>query len=504
MTMTDTPKILGPDGRPVSAARVAREKDSRFNPLANWTPDILTRQLAGWARGEIAPLAWIMEWLETHDDVIATVAPKAKAAVSRHGWDIQPMAHVTREMRNQMEEQRTALDEFFAGLTASDAIEGEEHGGMRLFVSQIMDGYGKGYGAHHIVWKPSGGHLRAEMVKVPTWLFEVTTGKMRFLPSHTALRGVDLESMGGPDAWMTYRGRGVMLAGVVARMFKQIPLQDWLTYCDRHGMPAFLGKTQAPYGTEGWQQMANAIAGVGSEFGAVVNSNDAIEVLNLATQGTLPYGELIDRMDRSIIRLWRGGDLASMSRENGVGSNVQQEETDDLDMDNAVWVSEIINHALTRRVISWYFGEDAPVLCELALRTKTRPNVTEEMKVISEARAMGVRVSKNWFVRRFGIVEADEDEEALGTAAPAAVTAVNEKPRENARALAAMTAAAALRQDLEPMARLVEKAYLSQDAAALAAGVEKFREAVSTLPPSPALEEAMAQVTVDALIEGLR
>jgi phage gp29-like protein len=506
--MNPTPKILGPDGQPVSAARVAREKDSRFNPLANWTPDILTRQLTAWARGEIAPLAWIMEWLETHDDVIATVAPKAKAAVSRHGWDIQPLANVTREMRNAADEQRAALEEFFSGLVASDAIEGEEHGGMRLLVSQVMDGYGKGYGAHHIIWRPENGRLTAELVKVPTWLFEVTTGRMKFLPSHTALRGVDLETMGGPDAWMTYRGRGVMLAACVARMFKQIPLQDWLTYCDRHGMPAFLGKTQSQYGTEGWTQMANAIAGIGSEFGAVVNSNDAIEVLNLATQGTLPYGELIDRMDRSIIRLWRGGDLASMSRENGVGANAQSEETDELDADNAVWVSEVLNYALTRRVIGWHFGPDAPVLCELVLRTKTRPNVAEEMRVITEARQMGVRISKNWFVRRFGIVEADEDEEALapagGAVVAAAVTAANEKPPGESRALAAVTAVAAMRRDLEPIARIVERAYLSKDAAALAAGVAEFREAVAVLPSSPELEAALADVTMDALIDGLR
>ena len=65
--------------------RAAEAKGSRFNPLRGWTPDVLVRQLAAFSRGEIASLAWVMEWLEKHDDIIQTVAPKAKAAVSRYG-----------------------------------------------------------------------------------------------------------------------------------------------------------------------------------------------------------------------------------------------------------------------------------------------------------------------------------------------------------------------------------------------------------------------------------
>ena len=76
-----SPSILGADGRPVNAERVRIEKQQAFNPLKNWTPDVLTMQLEAYARGHIAQLAWVMEWLEKHDDIIATVAPKAKAAV---------------------------------------------------------------------------------------------------------------------------------------------------------------------------------------------------------------------------------------------------------------------------------------------------------------------------------------------------------------------------------------------------------------------------------------
>ena len=430
--MIGSPGILGPDGRVVSAERVALEKRVRFNPLRGWTPDVLVRQLEAFCRGEIAQLAWVMEWLEKHDDVISTVAPKAKAAVSRWGYDVIPKDEISPELKQMALDQQGVLQEFYQTLETSDAVELEESGGMRLFVQQIMDAYGKVYGAHHIIWMPSRSGLRAEMIKVPTWFFEVTTGRMMFLPEYSAQRGVDLETLGGRGAWMLSKGRGVMLAGVLARMFKQIPLQDWLTYCDRHGMPAFIGKTTAAKGSTGWNDMRDAVAGVGSEFGAVINQGDMIDVLNLTGQGEVPYVKLVERMDRAQIMLWRGGDLGTLSRESGTGSNPQQDDADELDADNAAWVSETINRNLTKKVVAWHFGPSVPVLVELKLRTRTRQDIAQDLSAVTAATDMNVRVSESWFCSKFGIVAADPEEKALSKAIvtkpgvpPAITTAIN-------------------------------------------------------------------------------
>lgn len=411
-------EILGPDGRPavVSAERVKLHKQTRFNPLRDWTPEVLTRQLDAYARGEIAALSWVMEWLEKHDDVISTVAPKAKAAVASWGYDVLPSEEVRPEQKQMAEDQQGLVQEFFQTLEVSDAVELEECGKFRLFVTQIMDAYAKGYGAHHLVWKPSRTRLQVECIKVPTYFFELTTGRMKFLPSDSAQRGVDLEALGGRGAWMTYRGRGVMLAGVLCRMFKQLPLQDWLTYCDRHGMPAFLGKTNAKQGSAEWLDMANAVASIGSEWGAVINTNDVIDVLSLAGSGELPYEKLVDRMDRAQVMLWLGGDLSTISRKDGTGSNPQQDDANKLHADNSMWVSEIITRTLVKQVVRWYFGANAPVLVELRLRTETRINVAEELNVVKTAKELGVRISKSWFTGKFGVVEADGDEIALGEA----------------------------------------------------------------------------------------
>lgn len=179
-------------------------------------------------------------------------------------------------------------------------------------------------------------------------------------------------------------------------------------------MPAFLGKTTAAKGTQGWNDMATAVAGIGAEYGAVINTGDVIDVLQLAGQGEVPYERLVDRMDRAQVMLWRGGDLSTMSREGGTGSNPQTEATNELDADNAAWISETLNYSLTARVVAWDFGKTAPVLCKLQIRTKTPKNIAQDMSVVQSAVEMGVRVSKSWAVGKFGIVEADAGERALG------------------------------------------------------------------------------------------
>jgi phage gp29-like protein len=417
--------------------------------------------------------------------VIQTVAPKAKAAVSRHGHDVLMKDEISPEQRQLAQDQQGRLQEFYQNIQVGDAVDLEVAGGCRLLFQQVMDGYGKGYAAHHIIWKP-GPVLSAEILKVPTWFFEVKTGRMQFLPSTWATDGVSLDTLGGRGAWMISRGRGVMLAGTIARMFKQIPLQDWLTYCDRHGMPAFLGKTKAAKGSTEWNQMAQAVASMGAEYGAVINVDDVVDVLDLKGQGELPYEKLVDRMDRAQVMLWRGGDLSTISRGGGaVGSNPQSEETDELDSDNAEWVSETLNRNLTERVIRYYFGEAVPILVELKLRTKTRENVRQDLMTVDKAKSYGVRVSRSWFTKKFGVVEAEESEPALGevsTVPPkedAGATALNAaQPEPDAMMQAIREALAA---DMQPIGDALLSAYRAGDNAAMMAALKKISKQVPAL-----------------------
>lgn len=408
-----TPMLFGPDGRVVNANRVKLEKQTRFNPTKGLRPDIVVQRLEQWARGEIAPLSWTMDWVEKHDDVCSVVADKARRAVSRYGWEVLPISDLSPEDEKLAETQAAMLKEFYRSLVVRHAVDSDERGRFGLLARQMMDAYGQMYSAHHVVWKP-GKKLEAELIKVPLWQFENKEGRMAWLDTPWAPTGKPLEQLGGESAWLIAKSRGVMLAGVIAFIFKHIPLQDWLTYCDRHGMPGFLGKTASEYGQPGWNAIESAVRGIGAEYGAVINASDAIEVLDLTAQGAIPYPALVDRMDRAFTILWRGGDLGTISRGGeSAGALNQNEEVDDLDADNSMWLGETLDMTLGRRFLEYHMGEGVPMLCELRIGSRTRDDQTAQLAAIDKFVGFGGRVSQSWFAKKFGIAEAREDEDMI-------------------------------------------------------------------------------------------
>jgi hypothetical protein len=70
---------------------------------------------------------------------------------------------------------------------------------------------------------------------------------------------------------------------------------------------------------------------------AVVLSNgEGIEAIDIKGGGDLPYPKFVERSDRALARLWRGGDLGTMSKDgDAVGSQPQQDETEALEEDDA-------------------------------------------------------------------------------------------------------------------------------------------------------------------------
>lgn len=386
------------------------EMRRRFNPLEHWTPPVLVRQLNAWSKGELKELAWLMDWVETYDDMISSVAPKAKAAVSRLDWEVSIKKDVRPEQQALADDQKTKLSEFYSNIDARDAIEPYERGGVRLLTHQVMDGFCKSKAVHHLEWRVEPEGLRVKTTFMPLWFFEQKTGELRYLPDQWSYEGEPLENYGD---FMISVGRGVMLGCLICKMYKMIPMQDWLTYCDRSGMAAFVGKTSAKKGSEGWNTMVDMVSRVGAEFNAVINTGDDLQALDLSAKGQPPYEKLVDRMDRAIARSFRGADLSTMSRGGAsVGASVQQEETLDLDQDNADWVSETIDRNLSPRVLAYYFG-DAPKLVEFRLVTRPRDDEKFELQKVQQAQKMGVRVKKQWFVAKFNIEEAEEDDEAL-------------------------------------------------------------------------------------------
>jgi hypothetical protein len=343
-----------------SSDLVKAEKQSRFNPLKSLTADRLSAYLDEFRSGYLRNLSQVMDAIEERDDTLASVVPKAKAAVARHGWEILTVDTQDEATAAEAQRQKEVLEAFYNNLTATSAVDQDERGGMALLLRQMMDAKGKRYAVHNLVWSHAQDGYTAQFIQCPLWFFENTEGRMRFIATPYGLNGVDMD----PGAWMVTKGRGVMIACAVAWMYKHIPLRDWLVYCSRHGMPGIEGVTDAAVGTEEWNNLVTAVEKAASEFAWVRNRSSEIKAIEFSATGELPYPALVERMDRAMAALWRGADLSTISagQGQGQGASLQGEESDIIEDDDIGWLSETLNYKIDPLVLEYTFGKGTRAL----------------------------------------------------------------------------------------------------------------------------------------------
>jgi hypothetical protein len=469
----------------VTPERIVQAKRARFNPMRNFEPEKLARQIEEFEAGRVGPLARIMDALETRDDMTKVVSSKAKKSVSRQGFDIVIMEG--EEQNPRAKKHREVLTDFYAHLTATHALMRNQRGGVRLLVRQMMDSFGKLYAAHEILWKVlPDGKLTAELVHVPLWFFEATTGRLRFLETEGSVDGVEMPE----GEWLVTVGEGVGIASAVAAAFKKLALNDWLVYSERNGAPGLHGKTPAKKDSPEWRGLAEALTAFAIDWTAVTGLDDRIEKIDLSTAGTLPYPPLVERMDRAIAALWRGGDLSSMSSGSGegTGASLQGDESTLLDADNVEVINEALNAQLDPFVIRYALGDEVP-LAYFRLQPPRRRQVDEDIKVDEHLAKHGVKLSKSDALARYGRAEGNDAADQLtAPAAPAASPFA--LPNEGSAAAAAL----ARRREVidQVMARLDRAAQEAASEAAFLTAADAIIAELPGLLPELAAEDALA------------
>lgn len=227
------------------------------------------------------------------------------------------------------------------------------------------------------------------------------------MPSEAATEGNALREGG----WLITTGPGIMEATSVAFMYKHLSMRDWLLYCERNGMPGIRGVTDALPDTREWDAALEAVEAFGAEFRALMSRGTDIELIDLRGQGTLPYPEIVERMDRAIVVLWRGADLSTISRSSGVGASLQDEEPDLIADADASMLSEALNTYVTPWVIRYRFGEEPKA--RIQVRAGRRKDVDRDLRIIKAAWDMGLQIDPKVFEERFSIPLIRENNEIL-------------------------------------------------------------------------------------------
>jgi len=480
----------------------ARSRYSRVSPIRGLDATRLANMLDAFSGGYLSEASRLWDVMERRDDMIASVKNKRVGAVSRLDWEV-----LTTDDSAQAKEQADKLTYFYNQLEATRADDLNVRGGLSRLIAQMMDAVGKKYAVHEIVWKPSLKGLSAQFRYVPLWFFENTTGRLRFV-ADGGVSGIELAE----NEWLTHTGDGIMEASSVAYFFKHLPLNDWLTYCERNGMPGIAARTPAAPNSPEWNACADTITAFGAEYIGLFSSGTEITAIDLTSKGTLPYPILIERMDRAIAILWRGADLSTMSKGDSVGASTQADESALIESDDALAIEETLHEQATKPALRYLFGDGVEPLAYLKLKTRDTKRASEiaELKALSE---IGVPLSLTAIRERFALPTPTDAEDTLGIVSTSAPTV----PAANAEEIdagiddyvdeSALALTQAMRADFGTLAQsLLEAAESATSEEDLKARLKVIQamlpDALKTLAES-SVTKAYEAITAGAFFNGL-
>ena len=392
----------------VPAETVAREKQSRFNPIRGLDPDRLVDAICAYNAGELAPMARIIEAFEQRDDTMTTASRKMRASVVRCPHQVLVAEGVSEKDRERAQRHKAALERFWARVRTTSLFARNSRGGFQMLLKQMMAAQSYGFAVHEIVWRPRpDGEVEAQFVAVPLQFFENTTGELRFRREPSSM--VDGEPMSDGE-WLVTSGDGIGVAASVAAMGKRLSFQDWLLFSERCGQPGLHAKTGAKKGSDEWNNLVAAVANFGREWSIVTDMSTDVGTVSLANGGTLPFPELVRLMNQAISALYRGNDLSTISGSSGeVGASLQGEETDLLEQAACETLSETLQEQVERHVIAYEFGDEEP-LAYIQISPRAVPDVGREIQVDQHLVSLGVPLSRNDALERYGRSMADPED----------------------------------------------------------------------------------------------
>jgi Protein of unknown function (DUF935) len=390
-----------PDPAPsITPARVLLSVRMRWNPIKGLTPERAVAYTDQFRFGFFRLAAMTWDQIQRRDYQLQITWPKAAKSVSRHGYDILVREEVAETQSALARRQQDFLKNFYSELSATSALEPDQSGGFALLVRQMMEARLHRYAVHDIAWVPQAeGNLTARLVYCPLWWFEGTRGKLRFLDSEFQVYGRDML----PGEWLVTVGDGLMEAILTVYIFKWMALKSWLALLDRFGQPGIHGQTDAVKGSPEWNDFVEAVQNFAQEWSAVTNRNGDIHLIEARATGggDGPFAPLVDKMDRAITQMLRGGDLGTSSQRNGIGANLQEDESEILETDNARWLEETLDQRLTSFALEWKFGAGCPKLAYLKLRTTPRRNLQDDIAVDQFLLAAGAPLETQASLERY-------------------------------------------------------------------------------------------------------
>jgi phage gp29-like protein len=408
-------------GELFSPAEIKMQRQMRVNPLPMLNPSNLGLWLDQFDIGMLRAAAMVWDAMCKRDDTLITVKPQLENAIASKDWGIFRV-----EGADEVEAARheAALEYFYGNLTATDAFDRNERGGQDKLLEQMARAESFFYAPHHIVYRPMPGKmievegaapvpaLTATFEYVPLWYFENTTGQLRFLKDGGF--GVDGEALDWANGeWMVTTGRGLMFAASICYTFKRLTFQDWTIFNERYASPKVIGMTPASETSPQGQAMATVIANFNGDQGIALYESqvsDKPPISLLGPEGTVSveiFEKFVDRQDRKMSAMYRGGDLSTQSRggqgEKPLGASLQGDEGDAMEKGACRRIAGVCQEFIDRQVIRFCFGEGVEPLAYFGLPDMDVEDTKELRESAGFLADRGVKVSAPKVADRLGV-----------------------------------------------------------------------------------------------------
>lgn len=448
-------------------------KQQRVNVLPGVTARGLASLIDSYDRGYLRSFALACEEMIERDETLVVAVPKMKRRVASRPWDVLIGEQVPDELKVEAEKHQAALKHAYSSMRCENAVEKNESGGIKLLIRRMMSAPLNRFAVARLIWRPSPEGLTFTARYCPLSLFDNTTGELRWAGVSGTTPG---QAITDPENWLiAVSDTCLMKALSICYMFKRLPMQDALNFCQRFGIPAVHGETAAKPGTKEWDAFVSALRSFANDLTVATTLGDKFNVLETAAaNGEQVFGWIIESMKRAMVTICCGSDLATMSRENGTGASLQNADADEMTADFCEFISETFNEQLDRRIIADQFGEGTAPLAYFKLIPPQNEDAELEMKIDEHVTKHGVKLAIADVAERFNRSHDESVEPATVKPVPQVkVDAANEAAQQ-LTALDLKQRAAfilATRQDVKPVADALKQLNAAQGANETAAAL---------------------------------
>lgn len=401
-----------------SAEAVRAEFSQRYLTFPQWSginPADVGMALTSYQEGDYASCAMLLEAILKYDSQLRTCFRKRTALSASCDWEIS-FEKIPDDLKPEAEKQAEVLRDFFSTLTVSDVMAKDAKHGVSLLFEQIASALAYGYSASAVEYFPAKTidgtkTVHASITNCPLRFFEARTRRLRIRVNYAQYEGEPMN----PKQWIISHSpqEALVLPSLVLFALKSTPLEDWCYVLEKFGIPAVLFKTTAQKGSPEWRETVKAASKFGSGYSGVIGS-EVEPIINAFAQGNAPHERLIDYVDRSISRLWLGGDLNTMSREgDALGTNAQSSAEINLKKADCAFIESVIDKQVVRRVLDLVFGEGTRQLVYFRFTNVEPKNTAQIIQRIQAAQQAGIPVPKAWIYAELGIPQPSQDEETV-------------------------------------------------------------------------------------------